>query len=243
MPPCASRLARPRPSVQPLLVIPPALLAGMDQAIHPRLYVVLLMVAVGLGLPAGWLVVAGGFLYGAAIGIPAVLLAQAAGLTLNWRLCRGVLRPRMRRWLEGRRRGRRLRRLLQQPASLQLMLLLRLAAIPMNLVNVACALGPTPLRPYALACLMLVPRFSLMVLAGAVGGEAARGSLSPLALTIRIVTIVATGAPPPPSRPWCAAATPCTWRCRPAPAAAQSTGPPAAMVAPPGTTGWPFPPA
>ncbi|MFM7292921.1 MAG: hypothetical protein ACKO6B_17060 [Planctomycetia bacterium] len=66
-----------------MLVIPPALLAGMDQAIHPGLYVVLLMVAVGLGLPAGWLVVAGGFLYGAAIGIPAVLLGQAAGLTLN----------------------------------------------------------------------------------------------------------------------------------------------------------------
>lgn len=175
----------------PLLLVPPTLL-GLP--IHPLLYAAVLTLAVGLGLPGGALVVGGGALFGGAIGIPTVLLGQAVGLTLNWRLCRGVLRPRMQRWLEGRRRGRRLKRLLQQPAGLRLMLLLRLAAIPMNLVNAACALGPTPLRPYALACLMLVPRFSLMVLAGAVGAEAARGALSPLALAARLVVLLATGA-------------------------------------------------
>ena len=33
------------------------------------------------------------------------------------------------------------------------MVLLRLALIPMNLVNASCALSPTPARTYALACL------------------------------------------------------------------------------------------
>jgi uncharacterized membrane protein YdjX (TVP38/TMEM64 family) len=128
------------------------------------------------------------------VGIVTVLVGQVAGMTLNWRLCRGVLRPRMQRWLEERRRGRRLRRILQQPANLRLLLLLRLAAIPMALVNVACAMGPTPLRPYVLASLVLVPRFSLIVVAGSLGAEAARGSLSPLALAARIVALLATAA-------------------------------------------------
>ena len=97
----------------------------------------LVALAVGGGLPAGALVVGAGALLGPWIGLVTVLLGQMAGLTLNWRLCRGVLRPRMQRWLEGRRRGRRL--LLLEPAKL------RLAAIPMALVNAACALGPTPL--------------------------------------------------------------------------------------------------
>ena len=111
------------------------------------------------------LVVGGGVLFGPWIGVLTVLSGEALGLALNWRLCRGVLRPRVQRWLARQRRGRRLRRLLQRPASLRLILLLRLAAIPMNLVNAACALGPTPLRSYGLASLILVPRFTLMVLA------------------------------------------------------------------------------
>jgi uncharacterized membrane protein YdjX (TVP38/TMEM64 family) len=74
------------------------------------------------------------------------------------------------------------------------MLLLRLALIPMNLVNASCALSPTPARRYALACLMLVPRFALMVLAGAVGAEVNRGSSSPLALASRALALVATAA-------------------------------------------------
>jgi len=113
---------------------------------------------------------------------------------LNWQLCRGLLRPRISRWLERQRRGRRLRRLLQTPASLRLMVLLRLALIPMNLVNASCALSPTPARTYALACLVLIPRFAVMVLAGAVGAEASRGSLSPLAIASRIVALGATAA-------------------------------------------------
>ncbi len=160
----------------------------------PWLYAPLLAVAVGLGLPAGALVVGAGALFGPSLGVLTVLAGQAVGLVVNWRLCRGALRPRLQRWLERRRRGRRLRSLLRQPADVRLIVLLRLAAIPMNLVNAACALGPTPLRPYALASLVLVPRYSLMVLAGSVGAQAARGALSPLALTLRLVALAATVA-------------------------------------------------
>ena len=148
--------------------------------------------AVGLGLPAGALVVGGGVLFGPWIGVLTVLGGEALGLTLNWRLCRGVLRPRVQRWLARQRRGRRLRQLLERPASLKLLLLLRLAAIPMNLVNAACALGPTPLRSYGLASLILVPRFTLMVLAGALGASASRGGLAPMQLLAQAVALTAT---------------------------------------------------
>lgn len=161
-------------------------------AIHPLLYLVVLAGSVGLGLPGMALVVGAGALYGPQLGLAVVLAGETAGMALNWRLCRGVLRPRMQRWLEGRRRGRRLRRLLQRPASLRLMLLLRLAAIPMNLVNAACALGPTPLRPYAMASLMLLPRFTLLVLAGELGAEAVSGALPPLSVAIRTIALAAT---------------------------------------------------
>ena len=177
---------------EPPLVLSLAPLLGSPH--QPLLYGLTLALVVGAGLPAGALVVGAGALFGPWLGLVTVLTGQLAGLTLNWRLCRGVLRPRMQRWLAGRRRGRRLRRLLQPPAELRLLVLLRLAAIPMALVNAACALGPTPLRPYVLASLVLVPRFSLLVLAGSLGAEAARGSLSPLALAGRIVAVLATAA-------------------------------------------------
>ena len=162
--------------------------------IPPPLCALLLAGAVGLGLPGGVLVVSAGVLFGGGTGLAVLLAGQTAGLVLNWWLCRGLLRPRISRWLERQRRGRRLRRLLQSSASRRLMLLLRLALIPMNLVNASCALSPTPGRPYALACLVLIPRFAVLVLAGAVGMEVSRGGLSPLALAIRVMALAATAA-------------------------------------------------
>ena len=120
-------------------------------AIHPWLYLLLLSAAVGLGLPGGALVVGAGALFGPGLGLLTVLIAQAIGLLLNWRLCRGLLRPKMERWLARTPKARRLEQLIGQPAGLKFLLLLRLALIPMNLVNAGCALGPTRLQPYALA--------------------------------------------------------------------------------------------
>ncbi len=163
-------------------------------AINPWLYLLLLSTAVGLGLPAGALVVGAGALFGPWLGLLTVLIAQAIGLLLNWRLCRGLLRPKMERWLARTPKARLLEQLIGQPAGLKLLLLLRLALIPMNLVNAGCALGPTRLQPYALACLALIPRFALMVLAGATGAESMRGNLSPLSLTARWVAVAASAA-------------------------------------------------
>ena len=161
-------------------------------AINPCLYVLLLSAAVGLGWPAGALVVGAGALFGPWLGLVTVLIAQSIGLLVNWRLCRGLLRPKMERWLARTPKARRLEPLIGQPAGLKLLLLLRLALIPMNLVNAGCALGPTRLQPYALACLALIPRFALMVLAGATGAESMRGNLSPLSLMGRCVALAAS---------------------------------------------------
>lgn len=162
--------------------------------INPCLYLLLLSAAVGLGLPSGALVVGAGALFGPGLGLLTVLFAQAIGLVLNWWLCRGLLRPKMERWLARTPKARRLEQLIGQPAGLKLLLLLRLALIPMNLVNAGCALGPTRLQPYALASLALIPRFALMVLAGATGAEAMRGNLSPLSLTARWLAVAASAA-------------------------------------------------
>ena len=94
-------------------------------SLPPALYGLLLAAAVGIGLPGGALVVGAGVLFGPWPGLLTVLAAQSLGLILNWHLCRGVLRPRIERWLARQQRGRRLKRLLQTPASLKLMLLLR----------------------------------------------------------------------------------------------------------------------
>lgn len=160
------------------------------------LYLVLLAGAVGLGLPAGALVVGAGALYGPWAGLSLVLIAEAIGLVVNWRLCRGLLRPRVTRWLEQQQHGRwrRMAQLQSSQPGVGVLVLLRLAAIPMNLVNAACALGPTPPRTYALASLMLVPRFALMVLAGGTVADAGRGGLSPLAVAARLLALLATAA-------------------------------------------------
>jgi uncharacterized membrane protein YdjX (TVP38/TMEM64 family) len=163
-------------------------------AIAPWQYASVLATMVGLGLPAGVLVVGAGALFGPRIGIPTVLAGEAIGLVLNWHLCRSLVRSRIHHWLERHRHGQRLGLLLQQPAGPLLIVFLRLAAIPMNLVNAACALGSTRLRHYALASLVLVPRFSLMVLLGAVGAAGVRGAFSPLALSLRLVALLASTA-------------------------------------------------
>jgi uncharacterized membrane protein YdjX (TVP38/TMEM64 family) len=166
--------------------------AALMPAINPCLYVLLLSAAVGLGWPAGALVVGAGALFGPWLGLVTVLIAQAIGLLVNWRLCRGLLRPKMERWLARTPKAKRLEQLIGQPAGLKLLLLLRLALIPMNLVNAGCALGPTRLQPYALACLALIPRFALMVLAGATGAESMRGNVTPFSLMGRWVALAAS---------------------------------------------------
>ena len=47
---------------------------------------------------------------------------------------------------------------------------------------------------WAWACLVLLPRFALLVVAGDLGTAALNGSLSPVSLALRLMALVATGA-------------------------------------------------
>jgi len=153
---------------------------------------VILSIAVGLGLPAGALVVGAGAVFGPWLGLVTVLIAEAVGLILNWQLCRGLLRPRMQRLLTNTRQTRLSEQLMTQPAGLRLLILLRLALLPMNLVNAGCALGPTHPKTYTLASLVLIPRFTLMVMTGATGAEMIQGNLNTLAITSRWIALTAS---------------------------------------------------
>jgi hypothetical protein len=64
----------------------------LGEALQPLVLGVLLAAGVGLSLPCGALVVLAGALFGFAVGLVTVVLAQAIGLTINWHLCRGVPR-------------------------------------------------------------------------------------------------------------------------------------------------------
>lgn len=66
-------------------------------SVHPWLYGLTLSTAVGLGLPAGVLVIGAGALFGPGLGLLTVLIAEAVGLVANWHLCRRQLRPRVQR--------------------------------------------------------------------------------------------------------------------------------------------------
>jgi hypothetical protein len=98
---------------------------------------------------------------GPGIWLVTVLTGEALGLALNWRLCRGWLRPRVQFWLGRKGRGQRLQglleKLLQAPASLRLPLLLCLTQITRNLVtpwgwSARCADAGEPARRRQRAC-------------------------------------------------------------------------------------------
>jgi uncharacterized membrane protein YdjX (TVP38/TMEM64 family) len=64
----------------------------------------------------------------------------------------------------------------------------------MNLVNAGCAAGPTNPKIYAVACLALIPRFALMVLAGATGAETIQDNLNPMVFISRCIALTASAA-------------------------------------------------
>ena len=143
-------------------------------------YTLLLAGGVGLGLPMGAAVVAAGALFGGVHGIAIVIAAQAIGLTVNWHLCRTWCRGWLVRRLDRNNQARWLMELTQQPISFPVLVLLRLAPLPMTLVSACCALSATNWRFYAMASTTLLLRFSLMVQAGSMGAEAISGRLSVL---------------------------------------------------------------
>ncbi len=162
---------------------------------HPLAYALVLAGGVGLGLPMGAAVVGAGAVFGGLIGVVVVVLGQAAGLVINWNLCRHWCRRLIVRRLQRRRRWRWLLAAIDTQLSWQSLLLLRLALLPMAAVNACCALSATAWRPYALTSVVLVLRFALMVQAGALGAAGFRGTLSSqqqlVALSAGVATVMA----------------------------------------------------
>jgi uncharacterized membrane protein YdjX (TVP38/TMEM64 family) len=162
---------------------------------HPLAYALVLAGGVGLGLPMGAAVVGAGAVFGGLIGVVVVVLGQAAGLVINWNLCRHWCRRLIVRRLQRRRRWRWLLAAIDTQLSWQSLLMLRLALLPMAAVNACCALSATAWRPYALTSGVLVLRFALMVQAGALGAASVRGTLSSqqqlVALSAGVATLMA----------------------------------------------------
>jgi uncharacterized membrane protein YdjX (TVP38/TMEM64 family) len=165
---------------------------GSASSLHPLLFALLLGCGVGLGLPMGAAVVGAGALYGGSVGVAVVLIGEAIGMLINWNLCRYGYR----RWMVHRLRQRRRWRWLMDATatrfSWQTLLLLRLALVPMLVVNACGALSATAWQPYALTSLVLVVRFTLMVQAGALGTGVLRGSLSAQQQILGLLSAVAT---------------------------------------------------
>ena len=163
-------------------------------ASHPVAYGLLLAGGVGLGLPMGPAVLAAGALFGGALGLAVVAVAQVVGLTINWHLCRHWCRGWIVRRVQRRKRWHWLQQACNTRLSWRVLLLLRLALLPTTLVSACCALSATDWRPYTLASLVLALRFTLMVEAGVIGADALKGELSTTSTAVMLMAAGATAA-------------------------------------------------
>ena len=161
---------------------------------HPLAYGLLLAGGVGLGLPMGPAVLAAGALFGGVMGLAVVAVAQVVGLTINWHLCRHWCRGWIVRRVQRRHHWRWLQQACQTSLSWRSVLLLRLALLPTTLVSACCALSATDWRPYALASLALLVRFTMVVQAGALGADALAGQASAVSAALMLVAAAATAA-------------------------------------------------
>ena len=161
---------------------------------HPLAYGLLLAGGVGLGLPMGPAVLAAGALFGGARGLAVVAAAQVLGLAINWQLCRRWCRGWIVKRVQRRQRWSWLQQACHTSVSWRSLLLLRLALLPTALVSACCALSATDWRPYALASLALLVRFTMVVQAGALGADAFRGELSSVSTAVLVVAGLATAA-------------------------------------------------
>lgn len=164
----------------------------MTTDITPFLFFFLLAGTVATGLPAVALVFFAGSIYGFAAGLSIVVAAEAVGLFLNWQLCRGLLRPRVTRWLERMQPSEWIKQALDQPIELKTLVLIRLSLIPTTIVNAVSALGPTSGLTYGIASLTLIPRFAVIVKAGALSEEMISSSDYTGTPLLRLLSLAAT---------------------------------------------------
>lgn len=165
-----------------------------EGAVSPLVYVLLLAGGVGLGLPMGPVVVGAGALYGGVTGLVVVVIAQGAGLTINWHVCRHWCRDWIRRRFQSRRRWQWMLTVSNTCLPWPTLVLLRLALLPMTMVNAMCALSATRWQPYAFTSLAMVLRFAVMVQVGALGVEAGTGHFNRVSAALTMVAAAATFA-------------------------------------------------
>ena len=165
-----------------------------EGAVSPLVYVLLLAGGVGLGLPMGPVVVGAGALYGGVTGFVVVVIAQGAGLTINWHVCRHWYRDWIRRRFQSRRRWQWMLTFSNTCLPWPTLLLLRLALLPMTMVNAMCALSSTRWQPYAFTSLAMLLRFAVLVQVGALGVEAATGHLNRVSFAMTVIAAAATVA-------------------------------------------------
>lgn len=160
----------------------------------PLVDVLLLAGGVGLGLPMGPVVVGAGALYGGVTGFVVVVIAQGVGLTSNWHVCRHWCRDWIRRRFQSRRRWQWMLTFSNTCLPWPTLVLLRLALLPMTLVNAMCAMSATRWRPYAFTSLAMVLRFAVLVQVGALGVEASTGHLNRVSFAMTVIAAAATVA-------------------------------------------------
>lgn len=135
-------------------------------------FVALYVTAVALSLPgAVWLTLAGGFLFGAALGTALTVFAATAGAVLVFLLARWFVGERgLARFGEG---AVRLAEAIRREGFLYLLALRLVPLFPFVLVNLAPAFVGMRLGPYTLAtALGIVPATAVFSLAGAGLGRA-----------------------------------------------------------------------
>lgn len=139
-------------------------------------YVALYAAAVAVSLPgAVVLTVAGGLLFGTALGAALAVAGATTGAMLVFLAARGALGPllaaRAGPWLE------RLRPRLQRDGFLYMLILRLVPAVPFFVVNLAAALAGVRLRDYAAATLIgIIPATTVYASIGAgIGGALAAG--------------------------------------------------------------------
>lgn len=81
---------------------------------------------------------------------------------------------------------------LDQPIELKTLVLIRLSLIPTTIVNAVSALGPTSGLTYGIASLTLIPRFAVIVKAGALSEEMISSSDYTGTPLLRLLSLAAT---------------------------------------------------
>ncbi len=151
------------------------LLEGLGP-LAPLLFVLVFAVATLLLLPGSPLSVTAGAVFGLGLGAVSAFAGAVLASTAALLLARGLLRPRVERWIGAHPRLRAVDELLARRGPLVACLLRLTPALPFGLLSYALGLTRLSVRGSLLSCLAMIPGTLLYVGAGAAAGEAVAGA-------------------------------------------------------------------